>query len=365
MKKYSKNTAIPKMLARSNYKNKKNSSTKFDENNFTKHKTSAWGLFGKGLKLYLKNFYILSEGMIFPVFGQLIGIVLILWPCFYYSQNVLSWINTYPALNNIGMVFLLLILIAAPGFFIFTKAFWEYMIATVSLNALVSNILKRGNLNDIAIHNQIIKGKSKDYISLLSILCLIWVIGLVAPFGVFALDINIGAKTFFFSSAMIISVITLLSLSVYFSLAFQVFALENLSPIRTINKSMNLLEGNFWRALWLGVLLFVVTSAVVPSIIQYMVGNSIIIKPITHPVYVYFSSLIKSPDMLANSAIAPFISGKNIIFELSKVITLSFVGIIITSLMLPLGSACYTLLYFETSNALNTDEIKPTARKKK
>ncbi|MFA6989446.1 MAG: hypothetical protein WC197_05190, partial [Candidatus Gastranaerophilaceae bacterium] len=68
---------------------------------FTKPLT-IFELLYNGIKLYFKNFMSLTECMLFPVFGQLIGIVLILIPVYFYSQNIKAIVAGNPTLNNIS-----------------------------------------------------------------------------------------------------------------------------------------------------------------------------------------------------------------------------------------------------------------------
>lgn len=322
-----------------------------------------------GLKIYIRNFIPLFKVMLFPVFGQLIGIILILYPTYLLSQQLPKMMSPEFMANNIILVFLLLLLVAVPGFFIFIKAFWEYMIAMVSLNSMTSNIMKQGHIKDSYIHTQTTKLKTKEYVTLLLILSLIWLIGLLLPAIVFLFrnpfDINQAAVWLGFIGLEVGACFILTIVSVYLSLCFQVIAFENITPIKIIKKSWELVEGNFWRTFFLAIAMSLITGLLVPCIFQMIIDSTPLMAILTHPFQAYAATIMGSSETLSTISQFTSIMGTQLIpnspdsiIQVGKTFTSATIGIIITSLLLPLGSACYTQLYFDIVNRKNSKSKK-------
>ena len=121
-------------------------------------------IFFNGIKMYFLNFEKFFKYMAFPIFGQIIGISLIFFASYIFTLHVSSLTNKSPIFDNIPLVFLILLLLTLPGFFIFCKAFWDYLIAMASLNSMASTLLEGGELEDLGIHSELIKRRTGSYI---------------------------------------------------------------------------------------------------------------------------------------------------------------------------------------------------------
>jgi hypothetical protein len=324
-------------------------------------KMNIFKIIFNGLMIYIKNFIPLTRIMLFPVLGQLLGIILILYPSYMLTKNATKFVSINAIADNILFFYLLLIVIVIPGFFIFTKAFWEYMIATVSLNPVIAAIIKQGSIKntEIKIQNQAVKLRTKSYILLLFILMLIWLIALILPsillfFGKITPLILLG-----FALMLSLMIIIASILSIYLSLSFQIFAFETIPVINILKKSFNLVKENFWRTVFLGTVLFIITSVLVPPVFQTLIEKTVLLSYVLYPFKIYTAALIGDPTVLTQigSQLGSQVSflaacsnpdaGLLCITNISTILVLSTVGIIVTALMLPLGSACYTLLYFD------------------
>ncbi|MDD3149480.1 MAG: hypothetical protein PHV68_01480 [Candidatus Gastranaerophilales bacterium] len=315
----------------------------------------------KGSWIYVKNFMTFFNTMLFPLFGQLLGILMILVPSFIFSQNMPRLLYQYPYLNNIFLVFSCLLLLTLPGFFIFTKAFWEYLVRMISLNTIASDLIKSGKAGDIQVHNQKVSARTRQYIILLAILALIWVVGLLLPYIVVPLNIDYLYKQIFFWGGEALMIIFLTILSVYLSLTYQVFAFETISPQATLKRSIELVEGNFFRTVILAVIIFALTSAIIPSFIQSAFANTSLFETVMRPCELYTSTLISDPYMFVSFFhIEKYMDmqGGSVIFELSKILLFAIIGFITTGLLLPFGSACYTLLYQDIQNRKGKSSAK-------
>ncbi|HBG48401.1 MAG TPA: hypothetical protein DDW90_02620 [Cyanobacteria bacterium UBA9971] len=306
--------------------------------------TNIFAIIFKSLMIYIQNFLPLSRIMLFPVFGQIIGIFLIFYPNYLYTEKYLAKLSGENLEQNLVFILLGLILMVIPGFAVFLKAFWDYMIAMVSLNPIVSDIEKKGSFGDFKVYNNSVKLKTNNYVILLLLMTLFWLGILIFPFLSFFLGffINSVLITPIFLLMIFISIIFSIILSVNLSLIFQVFAFESISPVEVIKKSWNLMKGNFWRTTFMGIVLLIVTSALIPGIITAILDKSPLMTHLITSFEAYVNLFAKNQtfiEFLANYKMTPF--------GLSVTLAVSTVGTIITAMMLPLGSACFTLLYFD------------------
>ena len=201
-----------------------------------KNKTPL-GIFIESIGLYFSNFDKFVKYMTFPVLGQVGGLLLVLILTMIYTKHI-------PQIENINILILLSILVTLPGLLIFTKAFWEYLVAYGAVNSMLDNMLKSGKVYDFDAHTELIKRRSVPFVGL-------WFL-----FGVFSL---LAAFPLFWVPAGVIAVFCVL--------IFQVFTYEpELSPIGCVKKSIQLVKGHFASTFMLMALVGALTYVFVPQI---------------------------------------------------------------------------------------------------
>lgn len=283
--------------------------------------TNIMKIFFGGMKIYFMNFNKFIKYMAFPIFGQMIGITIIFTAAYFFTLKVGTLTSISPIFDNILFVFLLLLLIALPGFFIFCKAFWDYLIAYISLNTMASNLIEGGNLDDVSIHVDMARKKSLSYIFLLIILGIIFLIGSFPLFWV------------------ILAIVY-----VYLSLTFQVFALEeDSSPIDAISMSVNFVKYNFGKTFGLLSILVLVTYILLPMAISWCFEAGNLAGFLTYPAE-QFIKLLPITD-INNYLTGYHIPLKVESYVISKVVVLSCVSTAVIGFTLPLRSICCTMLY--------------------
>ena len=182
--------------------------------------------------------------MTFPVLGQIAGLLIVLAITYVYSINLTWLLKNFPIFDNINFLILFSILITLPGLFLFTKAFWEYLIAYGAINSMYDNMVKSGRVYDFDAHTELIKRRAGSFVILWLILGIFSVISICPIFWIVC---GIAA--------------------VYFVLVFQVFTFEpELSPIGCLKRSFNLIKGNFGKTFRLILLVAIVTYILVPQI---------------------------------------------------------------------------------------------------
>lgn len=286
-----------------------------------KVKNSVFGIFGQGVKLYFSNFGSFFKYMAFPVFGQILGIILILAASYFYVENLQKVVAQNEVFDNFALIFLILFLITLPGLLIFTKALWDYLVAYGAVNSMLDNLLKSGRVYDFPAHTGLITRRSATFGGL-------WV--LLAIFGV------VGMFPLFWVVAGI--------LAVYFVLIFQVFTFEpDKSAIGCFKKSMEIIKGNFAQTLTLMLLIGALTYWAIPKLVNLFCDFTEITRILAIP----FDSCTKQlpideiNKMLTKTPTAYQITS----FEIAKSIVSALLTYIVTSLTLPLRSICCALWY--------------------
>lgn len=311
-------------------------------------------IIAKGTFIYIRNIISLTKIMLFPVFGQLLGVLLILLPSYLFSQNITKFMPPENIAQNLVLIILGLIVLILPGFFVFTKSFWEYMTAMAALNSSIGNIMAEGKLKDYAILNQCIKLRTKEYIIVLLYLTLIILGGILLPFSVYLLKFLNSVDTAFLTSAFALSelfmVFILLIVSVYLSLSFQVFAFENISPVQTVKKSWGLVKTSFWKTFFIGCAVILITGILIPSLFQGMLAKMQFINYAVMPIQTYMASFSNIIDIFRRTDAGYYLIGTMTDYDLAKTFLLMVIGGLISGLLLPLGSAYYTLLYYDLSS---------------
>lgn len=303
-------------------------------------------IFFNGVKLYFLNFEKFFKYMAFPVFGQIIGITLIFFASYIFTIHVSALTSKSPVFDNIPLVFLILILLTIPGFFIFCKAFWDYLIAMAALNSMASTLLEGGKLDDTGIHSELIKRRTGSYILFLLLLTLINLfLSIPVLWGLWAIAF------------------------VYLALSFQVFALEeDKGAFDAIKTGINLIKFNFWKTALLLVILGVFTYWLVPGLVSWGFETGNLGGFFSYPVdkYVQLLPLADFNALLAQAHIPYTIKS----YTLAQHIVLSVVSFAVCAFALPLRAICCTELYKELTKRnyagkIAADKLAERAQKSK
>lgn len=297
-------------------------------------KKTVFEIFMEGLGIYLKHFLTFFKYMSFPIFGQIVGIIL----SFALSLGFAYKIGVN--MNDTSLSFAITMLLAIPGLILFTKAFWEYLIAYVSICSMTENTLKSGRIYDINAHKKVATMSKRVgvFITLWLLFWLYSIIAIMPPMWIVAAVIF-----------------------VFISLIFQVFTFEkNISAIDCFKRSFNLVKTDFIGTLGILIVVGITTYFILPKIIEFVFGLMQIIALLT----VFVEPIITNtfPINQWNAAIetlgfAYMISS----LEIAKMIISSAISGLVIAFTLPLRSICFTLWYKQ----LSIKEIKNKEKKKK
>ncbi len=282
-------------------------------------KNSLWYVLFESVRIYFSNIDKFFVYMLFPVFGQMIGVILIFALTLGFADKIAA------KTDSISTMFLMLCLLALPGLLIFMKAFWDYMIAYVALNSMTEGALTTGKVYDFQSHREVATRRVGKYIALLM------VVGFLSLIAIFSCIIPV------------FGLIPPLILWVYFILVFQVFTFEqDLSVRGCFIRSLNLIKGS-WARTFLLMLIIGFFSVYIVT-----VGASVIFD------YLRLTDVIsKNFDFIGNSIrldiinrVLAHINGKEITVDMiSKSVFGLMLGIVISQLSLPVRSICFSLWY--------------------
>ena len=289
-----------------------------------KLKNSIFFILWEGIKIYFSNIDKFLLYMLFPVFGQVIGIALSFGLSLGFADKVVQKADS-PA-----VALLMILLLAIPGLLIFAKAFWDYMIAYVALNSMTEGAVTTGKVYDLDSHNEVATQRGWKYIGFLIILSVL---------------MSLGSSIFFIIPGFV--------LWIYFILVFQVFTFEpDLSITDIFKRSFLLVKGNWARTFILMAVLGFFSMYILTEGIT-VVFDYLNLTASASSIFNFISNLI--PLDLVNKILVhanqPIITNEMI----SKTIFVSVLGMIISGLTLPIRSICWSLWYKNLSDVKGVD----------
>lgn len=289
-----------------------------------KLKNSIFFILWEGIKIYFSNIDKFLLYMLFPVFGQVIGIALSFGLSLGFADKVVQKADS-PA-----VALLMILLLAIPGLLIFAKAFWDYMVAYVALNSMTEGAVTTGKVYDLDSHNEVATQRGWKYIGFLIILSVL---------------MSLGSSIFFIIPGFV--------LWIYFILVFQIFTFEpDLSITDIFKRSFLLVKGNWARTFILMVVLGFFSMYILTEGIT-VVFDYLNLTASASSIFNFISNLI--PLDLVNKILVhanqPIITNEMI----SKTIFVSVLGMIISGLTLPIRSICWSLWYKNLSDVKGVD----------
>ena len=309
-----------------------------------KVKNSVWYVLGKGIKIYFSNIDKFVVYMLFPVFGQILGLVL----CFGLTLGFSDKVAQKAATPSMAIVYILLL--ALPGLLIFFKAFWDYMVAYVALNSMTEGAWTTGRVYDFRSHNEVATRRTGQYIAFLLI------VGFLSLCAVIC------------SIIPIFGLIPPVIIWIYLILVFQIFTFEpELSPRACFRRSFELVKGDWGRTF---VLMLVLVFFSIYIITQ---GVTVIFD------YLHLTDILASNFDFIGNGLPLHVINRG--FEylnlpvsitvnmISVLIMTSFVSVIVSEFTLPIRSICYSLWYKNLSeikvgqSKISTKKYKKTVSK--
>lgn len=282
-------------------------------------KNSVLFVLFESIKIYFTNIDKFLIYMLFPVFGQVIGIALSFGLTLGLAEKIAA------KTNSITTALLFIFLLALPGLLIFVKAFWDYMVAYVSLNSMTEGAVTTGKVYDFKSHNEVATRRTLKYVGFLIILSLL---------------MSVGSSIFFIIPGFV--------LWIYCILVFQVFTFEpDLTIPEIFKKSFLLVKGHWFRTfIIMAVLSFF-------SIFLITEGVSVIFDylNLTEPICKIFNFIGNAlPLNYINRVLVHFHYEPLTAKIISEWIFLTILGCIVAGMTLPIRSICWALWYKNLSD---------------
>ncbi len=304
-----------------------------------KIKNSIWFVIFDGLKIYFSNIDKFILFMLFPVFGQIIGLLLTFGLTIGLADRVAQ------KAQSMNSALAIILLLAIPGLLIFLKAFWDYMVAYVALNSMTEGALTTGHVYDIQSHRQVATRRTFKYI--------VFLLGV----GVLSL------VAIAFSIIPLLGLIPPLIFWVFFVLVYQVFTFEDeLSVKECFKRSYELIKGDWARTLLLMIILWFFSIYIITE------GVSVIFDclHLTDRICALFDIVGNNIQLEYFNKALRYINMQEITVKMiSKLLFMTALTTIVAGLSLPIRSICYTLWYKTMTNLKDGKvEQKPKKQKK-
>lgn len=283
----------------------------------------------------------------------------------------------------------------AIGIYLHVRGFWAYLVYIVSLNINTQEALEKRPI-DFKGAYQAITRKANPYVLVLLAITIVWffptIYGIVTP----ALIESAFAPTdplywvLSLLNLFISFVLTVIGavVSVYLSMVFQVVAFETvtLNPIPTLKRSWALIKGNFWRATGLLIIIGIITNLIAPTVVTVLlelthitasvseaimktVAEALVRTFFTEEAKAEIQHLFNAPEIQqilisaqATDLVGILLDPALYINIISQGLTIGLFQSLTVSLLLPLGTFTWTLLYQDLC-ARHTPRLSPNDEK--
>ena len=294
-------------------------------------------IFFSSIRTYFLYLDQCAKHLAFPIFGQVISILLILIATYYFVINIENIKNINEFFANEKNLLSTFFVLLAPLFVIFLKAFFDFIIAFASLNILFFTAPKgkKSKNIDFVANNNVIKRKLPNYI------ILILLVSLSAIFP---------------------------PLLIFLCLAFQVLALEgDVSAFKAYSRSFELVKSNFIPTSIMLILCGILTYWFLPELFMW-VNEKISLTTFAVTRFEIFCTLL--PIAEYNEYLSVLKTSTNPT-ELAMHAYSSMVYFLVIGFTLPFRCCCFTELYkmYDSEKikefSKSTDEIVKRATGKK
>lgn len=303
--------------------------------------------------LYVRHWRSFTQQLVLPVFWQLVGLLIaIIGPIRMVNYMERAYDIHEPAWLIAGMLAPFL-----PGVYLFGRGFWEYLVYMVSLNRNAAQVIHQASPEFKPAYRHV-TAKATAFTNVLLAYMALWMLPVACILLPPVLLAGLGpAWTPWLSlGGMVLAGVMMLVvavLSVYFSLGFQVLAFESVTanPFKVLQRSYQLVDGNFCRVLAIALVLGVLTNLVLPNLLTLVLDLAQVTAWISTtlaqglvaevmenvklaPVLGYDAAVVMVDDFLMTH-----------VSDVSMALVQSTMVSLVTFFLLPLGTFAFTLLY--------------------
>lgn len=285
-----------------------------------KKNITIFEIFLQSLGLYFSNIDRFMLYMAFPVFGQLLGMIITVSLIYFFANYNTVFLASMPMLQNQMYANIVIALILIPSIALLIKAFCDYMVAYSAVNSMTDNMLKSERVYDFPAHTLMVTRRGIAYWGLCLIFLSLILLTYIPIFMVFGWI-----------------------LLIYYAFIFQIFMFEpELSPSECFKKSASYVSNNFKRTFLMISLVGLFTYIIVPQIVlTFMTTLKTVdwLKSLVVP-YITVPSLDSVNMVLSAMGVAQITP-----IQVATFIVQSLIIIVVIQLLLPLRVICMCLWY--------------------
>lgn len=285
-----------------------------------KNNSKIFEIFLQGVGLYFTNIDRFVWYMIFPVAGQILGIVLTSIILYSYNEYHTLILSNVPVLKTPMYMNIALGVVLLPVIILWAKSFWDYIVAYSAVNSMTENMLKSERVYDFPAHTMMITRRWLPYLGLWGLYGCLLILTTIPVFLVFGWI-----------------------LLIYYAFIFQIFMFEpELSPVDCFKKSSCYVSGNFKQTLFMIILAGGLTYVILPQIVLTFITT---IKGVDY-LKGLFVKYISVPSLDSVNMVLSAM-GLNQITpnQVAVFIVQALIIIIVIQLLLPLRVICMCLWY--------------------
>ncbi len=290
---------------------------------------AVFNIFFSSIKSYFLYLDQCAKYLAFPVFGQIISIIIIFWLAYLFKtniDNIREFNSFFESDKNLYTCFWIVL---APFFLILIKAIYNYILAFASLNILFYTTSGKSKVKniDFKANDNVIKRKLPNYILLMMIISvLLLVLFIVSP------------------------VVWL-----FLCLAFQVLALEgDISAPKAVSRSIEMVKENIIPTLIMLVLCIFATYIFLPTLFLWAF-DKISVSTFLIDKFESFCNILELDNI--NSYLS-FINTQIKPLDIAIATYQALISFIVIAFTLPFRCCCFTELY----KLYDADKIKENSK---
>ncbi|DAA96090.1 TPA: hypothetical protein CPT80_05430 [Candidatus Gastranaerophilales bacterium HUM_9] len=285
-----------------------------------KKNITIFEIFLQGLGLYFSNIDRFLIYMLFPILGQLAGLVITVCLLYFFANYNTMLLASLPILKNQTYANITIAVVLFPAIILWVKSFADYMIAYSAVNSMTDNMLKSERVYDFPAHTKMVTRRAFAYFNLCVMFLALMFLTSIPIFMVFGWI-----------------------LLVYYAFIFQIFIFEpELSPGDCFKKSASYVSGNFKRTFSMIALVGTFTYIIIPQLVLTFLTTVKAVDWLKNLIVPYISvpSLDSVNMVLSAMGIAQIMPKQVALFIVQFLII-----IMVIQLLLPLRVICMCLWY--------------------
>lgn len=277
-------------------------------------------IFLQGIGLYFTNIDRFVWYMVFPVVGQLLGLILTTIILYSFTEYKAVLLANIPLLKTQLYMNIALCVILVPILIVWLKALWDYIVAYSAVNSMTENMLKSQRVYDFPAHTMMVSRRGFHYLGLWILYAGVVLLSFVPIFTVFCWI-----------------------LLIYYAFIFQIFMFEpELTPVECFKKSSSYVRGYFKKILLMILLIGGLTYVILPQIVYTFLDTIKAVSTLKDVIVPYIS--VPSLDWI-NMVLSAMGTTQIMPAQVALFIIQFIIWIIVIQLLLPLRVICMCLWY--------------------